>query len=267
MRKAKAMMVLVLTLTLLTAVTATAGPVLDRIVQKGELVVGTSGNQPPLTAKTKEGKIIGVDADLSRVMAAAMGVELKFEVMPFAELLPALETGKIDMILSGMTITPERNMRVAFAGPYYITGKGILTKSDTVASFQDPTQINTPDFILVALKGSTSQMFVQKIFPKAKLMTTETLDEAIDILIKDKAHALVADYPTCAVAAFRHSGKGLAVGKARFTFEPLGIALSENDLLLVNLVQNILGMLKGTGDLDKLIERWFEDSSWMKELP
>ena len=77
MKKVQFIAVLILILTLLTAVAATAGAGLDRILKRGELVVGTSGDQPPLTVKTKDGKIIGLDADLSMIMAEAMGVKLR----------------------------------------------------------------------------------------------------------------------------------------------------------------------------------------------
>ncbi|UCG11071.1 MAG: transporter substrate-binding domain-containing protein [Deltaproteobacteria bacterium] len=246
MRRARVIMVLVLALTLLSPVTAPAGPVLDRILKRGELVVGTSANQPPLTAKNKQGEVIGLDADLATLIATAMGVKPRFETMPFAELLPALEAGRVDIILSGMTVTPKRNMRAAFVGPYYITGKGILTKDQTVASFKNPAQINSAEFTLVALNGSTSQMFVEKLLLKARLITTATVDEAVGQLIDGKVDALVADFPTFALAAFRHLDKGLAVGAARFTFEPIGIGLPANDPLLVKLVQNFLSLLTGT---------------------
>lgn len=250
-----------------TSVTQPTAPVLDRIVQRGELVVGTSGEQPPLTVKNKGGKIIGLDADLARYMANAMEVGLRFEVMPFPELFPALEAGKVDMILSGMTMTPKRNLKVAFVGPYYISGKGILTKIQTVASLKEPSGMNRPDFTLAALKGSTSQLFAEKLIPRAKLVTPNSLDEAVDLVMQGKVDALVADYPVCAVSAFRHQGKGLAAGEVRFTVEPLGIALPANDPLLINWVENFLNAVKGTGGLAKLEERWFKDGSWVKELP
>lgn len=250
-----------------TGVSQRAAPILDRIVERGELVVGTSGEQPPLTVKNKGGKIIGLDADLARYMADAMEVGLRFEVMPFPELLSALEAGKVDMILSGMTMTPKRNLKVAFVGPYYISGKGILTKIQTVASLKEPSGMNRPDFNLAALKGSTSQLFAEKLIPRAKLVTPNSLDEAVDLVIQGKVDALVADYPVCAVSAFRYRGKGLAAGEVRFTVEPLGIALPANDPLLVNWVQNFLKTLEGTGGLLKLEERWFKDGSWVKELP
>ena len=79
-----------------------ASPVIDRIQQRGQLVVGMTGNMPPLNMTTKEGELIGYEVDLARAMAGAMGVKAKFEVMPFAELLPALQSGKIDLILSNI---------------------------------------------------------------------------------------------------------------------------------------------------------------------
>ena len=275
MKRKGVIMLLVLALALFSAcaqmtttgVSKPTAPVLDRILQRGELVVGTSGEQPPLTVKNKAGKIIGLDADLARYMANAMDVKLRFEVMPFPELLPALEAGKVDMILSGMTITPMRNLKVAFVGPYYISGKGILTKIETVASLKEASGMNTPDFTLAALKGSTSKLFAEKAIPRAKLVTPNSMDEAVELVIQGKVDALVADYPVCAVSAFRHRGKGLAAGEVRFTIEPLGIALPANDPLLVNWVENFLRTVQGTGGLAQLEQRWFKDGSWVKELP
>jgi len=100
---------MIIGLTFLFTSNALAGPVIDRILKKKELVVGISGNQPPFSATSREGELIGLDAELAELIADAMGVKIKFEVMPFSELLSSLETGKVEMVLSGMTITPERN--------------------------------------------------------------------------------------------------------------------------------------------------------------
>jgi polar amino acid transport system substrate-binding protein len=267
MKKARVTVALVLAFTFLFVVSAVAGPVLDSILERGELRVGTSANQPPLTAKTKDGKIIGLDADLSRAMAAAMGVKPRIEAMPFSQLLTALEEGRIDMILSGMTMTPQRNLKVVFVGPYYISGKGILTKIQTLAAMQEARDMNKPDFTLAALKGSTSQIFVENLIPNAKLLVTDTLDEAMELIFQNKADALIADYPYCAVMAFRHQDKGLTAGQARLTFEPLGIALPANDPHLVNWVENFLALVRGSGELERLAKHWFSAGPWVQELP
>lgn len=275
MRKARVIMGLVLAVALLSAcvhmtetrVNVSASPVIDRIPQKGELVVGTDGNMPPLSMTTKEGEIIGLEADLARYMAKSMGVTLRFEVMPFSELLPALEAGKVDMILSGVTITPERNLKVAFVGPYFISGQAFLTKSKTIARVKDASDIDSPDTTLAAVKGTTSQILVEEELPKAKLVTTEDYDEAVDLVIQDKVDALIADYPICLIYPLRRPDEGLVAVIAPLTYEPIGIALPPNDPLLVNWVENVLNMLKGSGELKALQKYWFKDASWLEQLP
>jgi polar amino acid transport system substrate-binding protein len=253
-------------LVLMLVTTSPAGTALKHILKKGELVVGIAGSQPPLNATTKTGEIIGLDADIAKLIAMNLGVKLKFAAMPFPELLPALEAGKVDMILSSMTMTPARNRKVAFIGPYFVSGKGILTNNQTAAGLNSAEGLNNPELTLAALKDSTSQMFVEKAAPKAKLVKIKSYDKAIELLSKGKINALIADYPYCAFTAFRYRDKGLIAGQAQLTFEPLGIAVPE-DTLLINLLQNFLATLNGTGQLKKLNERWLKDGSWIKELP
>jgi len=77
---------------------------------------------------------------------------------------------------------------------------------------------------------------------------------------------VVADYPFCALTAFRYKDKGLTAGDVRLTFEPLGIAMPE-DTLLINWMENFLMMIEGNGVLDALKNHWFNEEVWMKELP
>ena len=148
---------------------------LARIMQKGELIVGTTGNMPPLNMTTKDGDVIGFEIDIVRMMAEALGTELKIKTMSFHELLPALELNNVDMVISGMTITPARNLRFAFAGPYFSSGKAFLAKSETIANISDATEINSQSTRVAALKGSTSQDFIKVVMPKAQLFATDTL--------------------------------------------------------------------------------------------
>ncbi len=265
MRKTIFIAALVSLLVLSFVVSASAGDILDRILKNGELVVGTTGTQPPLNATTKDGKIIGLDADIARLIAGGMGVKVRFKTMPFAELLPALHADKVDMILSSMTMTPKRNLKVAFIGPYYISGKGMLTKTQTIATLQAAESLNDPKFKIAALKASTSQAFVEGTAPQAKLVSAKSYDEALGFLIEDKIDVLIADYPFCAFTAFRYQEKGLVAGQSRLTFEPLGIAVKE-DTLLINWLNNYMKMLDGSGQLRKMNDRWFKSSSWIKDL-
>ena len=116
-----------------------------------------------------------------------MEVKLTVKPMNFNDLLPALEAGQVDMVLSGMTMTPGRNLKVAFVGPYFASGKSILAKMVNVGSIDEIAKMNNPDKVLVALKGSTSQMFVEKVIPKAKLVLADDYDQAVTMVRNDKA--------------------------------------------------------------------------------
>ncbi|HUL21379.1 MAG TPA: transporter substrate-binding domain-containing protein [Thermodesulfobacteriota bacterium] len=246
---------------------AKVSPVLDRIMAKKELIVGTAASMPPLNMTTKEGEIIGAEIDLARAFASAMEVKLTLSRMPFNELLPALEKGQVDMILSGMTMTPQRNLKVAFVGPYFASGKSILTKKKNVESVDEIAKMNQPDKVLVALKGSTSQLFVEKLIPKAKLVLADNYDQAVANVRNDQAVAMVADYPICMLSVYRYPDAGFITLGKPISYEPVGVALPANDPLLINWVQNSLNFLDKSGELEALMSRWFKDTSWLSRLP
>jgi polar amino acid transport system substrate-binding protein len=246
---------------------ASASPVIDRIVQRGELVVGMAGNMPPLNMTTKEGELIGYEVDLARAMAKAMGVKAKLAVIPFAELLPALQSGKIDLILSNMTITPGRNLKVAFVGPYFTSGKAFMTKIKTIAKADEPGDIDAKNTKLVVLKGSTSQAFVEEAIPDATLVTARDYDEAVKMVLEDKVHAMVADYPICVVSVFRYPDQGLLSVVTSLTYEPIGVGVPAGDPLLVNWVENFMGIAEEIGLLQELKEKWLLRADWLHRLP
>ena len=102
--------------------------------------------------------------------------------------------------------------------------------------------------------------------PKAKLIPTASYGEAIDLLSKQKVDVVVADFPFCALTAYRYQEKGLMAGKAPLTYEPLGIAMTE-DPLLANWVQNFIMLLNGNGLLEQMQSKWLIGGEWVDELP
>ena len=277
MKKVAITILLLVTLAFLSACAHTAGKpaakapasALAGILERGELVVGTAGSMPPLNMTTKSGEVKGFEIDLATYMAEGMGVQLRLEVMPFYELLDALESGAVDMVLSGMTMTPERNQKVAFVGPYFVTGKSFLTKTQRLLNIKDPGEINHPDTTLVALRGSTSQLFVQIVLHRARLVTAKDYDEGVNMVIQGTADALVADFPVCAVSVFRYLPKdeALACLMTPLTYEPIGVAMPASDPHLINWVENLLNTLKGNGEMKELRDKWFRSTGWLSELP
>lgn len=240
---------------------------LSRIIKDKELRVGTSGKQPPFSVKAKNGKLIGYEVELAGILASAMKVKLTFVEKPFSELLPALEKGEIDVIMSGMTITPERNLKVAFAGPYIVSGKSVLAKAKRIEQLDEMIEINRPVIRVVALKGTTSQTFVENVIPNVQLTTVADYEAAVQMVLDDKADIMIADYPICVLSILRHPDAGLATIDEPLTIEPIGIALPPNDFLMHNMIRNYLNALSMVGVLQELEQKWFEDGAWLIQLP
>lgn len=246
---------------------AQGSAILGRIVKDKTLRVGLSGSQPPLNFKSKGGELMGLEVDLARGLATTMGVEVKFVQKPFGDLLDAVAKGDVDLVMSGMSITPERNMRVAFVGPYHISGKSILTKSSTLAAAQDAEDIDATQLKVSALRGSTSEKFVDAVLPEAELLATDTYAEAVKAVVDDKVQAMVADLEACVLAVLLNPRANLTMSQRPLTIEPIGIAVAPGDPLLVNFLENTLGALETSGLLEALRGRWLDNGDWVEELP
>lgn len=237
---------------------------LKKISERGELRVGMTANQPPFTMKAKDGSVIGYEADLANMLAMSMGVKLTIVETPFPELLNSLENGDVDVVMSGMTMTMERNMRVAFIGPYLLSGKSILTKSPALSETDEADDLNEESIKLVTLKGSTSEDYVKSEIPEAELLLMDSYDEAIQALEDGTATIMVADYPICAYTALIHPEKGLITINEPLTIEPIGMALPADDAHFHNMINNYMNGLTLLGVLDILEIKWFESSEWVE---
>ena len=244
-----------------------SGSRLQRILAAGQLRVGTSADLPPLGMRDKSGGLIGLEIDLVRKLGQAMDLEVQFVEKPFAELLPALERNEVDMVVAGLTITPERNARVAFAGPYFISGASILSMSQELTEAEDLAGLDRPERTFVALESSTNAAFVRKNMPRARLVTVSTNDAGVKMVLSKEADALIADLQVCTLAQWRNPDAGLQARLDPLTTEPLGIALPPDDPLLLNLVTNYLNTLENTGELAQLKARWLSNGQWVAELP
>jgi polar amino acid transport system substrate-binding protein len=247
--------------------TAQAGETLQRVLDFKTLNVGMSADQPPMTARNRNGGLMGYDVDLARAMANAMRVQLEIKVMPFSELIAALEKDEIDMIISNMSITPERAEQVTFLGPYMMAGKSILTRNSILAQAQESGAFNREDLKLVAIENSTSAVFISEAAPQAQLLTVEQNEAGVEMVIKGEADAMIADMAVAKLAVLRHPNAGLATLKEPLTLEPVGIAVSKDDPQFQNLVDNYLDAYGKTGLLAGLRKKWFEDGSWVGALP
>ncbi|WP_170252758.1 transporter substrate-binding domain-containing protein [Colwellia echini] len=240
--------------------------VLAEIINSGILKVAMSGDQPPYNMKDRKKSLMGFDVDLARAFASAMHVELEIVEVPFGDLLPTLNSGKADMIISGMAITANRSQQATFVGPYNVSGKSMLSTREVMERVTKDGFDNANTRI-IALENSTSQIFVKENIPQATLSTISNYEDGVEMLLKGKADILVADMAICKLSVLRNPGNGLVTSKQPLSIEPIGIALPTNNPKLENFVRNYLNTYENMGMIDALQKKWFENSSWIVALP
>jgi len=239
---------------------------LEKILQRGELRVGFESGYVPFEMTNKKGKFIGFDMDYARRLAKVMGVKFVPVNTAWDGIIPALMTDKFDIIMGGMTITQERNLKINFVDPYIVIGQTILINKKlegTVKSYKD---LNDPKYILVSRLGTTGEQAIKKYIPKATYKSFEAEGEAGLEVINGKADALVYDLPFCGFL-YGSQGKGKTVFLSKpFTYEPLAWAIKKGDPDFLNFLSNFLRQSRGDGFYDKLYDKWIIGSDWKKEL-
>ncbi len=238
----------------------------EKILQRGELRVGFESGYVPFEMTDKKGNFIGFDMDFGRRLAKSMGVKFVPVNTAWDGIIPALMTDKFDIIMGGMTITQERNLKVLFADPYIVVGQSILLNKKhegKVLSFKD---LNDPKFILTSRMGTTGEQAIKKYIPKATYKGFESEAEAGLEVINGKADALVYDLPFCGFL-YGSQGRGKTIFlNEPFTYEPLAWAINKGDPDFLNYLNNFLRQSKGDGFYEKVYDKWIIGSDWKKEL-
>ncbi len=238
----------------------------EQIIARGELRVGFESGYVPFCMTDKKGNFIGFEMDFGRRLAKAMGVKFVPVNTAWDGIIPALMTNKFDIIMGGMTITQERNLKVNFVEPFIVIGQAILLNKklkDKVISYK---YLNDPKYIVTSRMGTTGEEAIKKYMPKATYKGFEAEAEAGLEVINGKADALVYDLP---FIGFLYSSQGkdkTVMLKDPFTYEPLAWAINKGDPDFLNYLNNFLRQAKGDGFYDQLYKKWITGSKWKKEL-
>lgn len=257
--------ILVLLLSVIASITINAQNSIQSILDRGTLLVGLSGSQPPFSMQKANGELIGFEIELATQLAEELEVGIEFVQLPFDNLMDALLNNKVDIVMSGMTMTPLRNSKVAFVGPYIVSGKSILSKSTIFTNRGNLVEINRKKVKIATMAGTTSEEYVRTQFPAAKVITVPNYDDAVDLILKGNADLMISDYAECVFASFKYQDKDLKVMQDLLVTEPIGMAVNP-DLLMINMLENFLKTMEETGDLEELETKWFRSGSWFAEL-
>ncbi|HKL27305.1 MAG TPA: transporter substrate-binding domain-containing protein [Desulfuromonadales bacterium] len=255
-----------LTLALATLATPAFAGALEEIQKRGSLRVGMEPGYMPFELTNKKGEIIGFDVDMAKRMAKAMDVELELVSTAWDGIIPALLTQKFDVIMSGMTLTQQRNMQINFADPYIVIGQTILIRKELAGKVENYQDLNDPQYTLGSKLGTTGEQATKRMIPRAEYISYETEQEGILELVNGKIDAFIYDLPYNA-AAFVQRGQGKLVHlDTPFTYEPLAWAVRKGDYDFINWLNNFLNQARNDGTYEKIYAKWFKDDAWMKEL-
>ena len=264
MKNAKKIMALLLALMMVAAFAgcgssangSAAGDSGDTVVYK----VGTEPTFPPFDTTDDSGNIIGFDMDLITAIGEDQGFSVEFENLQFDSLIPALQSGQIDIIAAGMNCEdPERQEQVDFSQSYYDSGLVVAVKADntTINSVDDLT----PDMKVAAQIGTTGADKADELASEGKIAEAVILngvDTAMMQLVNGDVEAVINDQPVTKSYISKQPDKIKIVGDV-MNAESYGMAVQKDNTELLDKINAGMDNLKANGKFDEIFAKWFEE--------
>jgi polar amino acid transport system substrate-binding protein len=202
---------------------------IDRIVKRGVLKVGLD-IFVPWSFKDKDGNLVGFEVDVATKLAEDMGVEVEFIPTEWSGIIPALLTGKFDVIIGGMGITTERALKVNYSIPYEYSGMDCVVSRAMLPGANSLEDLNKENIIIAVRMGGTPTNAAKKFTPKAQLHQFDSDEAVIQDVLNGNAHAAFSSSPKPAYWAVDYSDKVYRPLKGElFTKEPCAFVVPKGD--------------------------------------
>lgn len=223
------------------------------------LVVGMELQYPPFEMSEKDGTPSGVSVDLAKALGKYLGREVKIENIAWDGLIPSLKTGKVDLIISSMTITDERQKTIDFSIPYAQSNLAILTnKKSGVNSIED---LNQKGKVIAVKKGTTGHIYANTYLKNAELLVFDKENAAVLEVIQDKADGFLYDQLTIYKNWANHKNTTVALLKP-FQKKPeyWGVAIKKGNDELKEKVNAFIKQAKSDGTFDALSKKYLTEA-------
>ncbi|HKK00031.1 MAG TPA: transporter substrate-binding domain-containing protein [Desulfotignum sp.] len=239
---------------------------LESIVKAGKIRVGFESGYLPFEMTNTKGDYIGFDIDMGKQLARAMGVKYEPVNTAWDGIIPSLITNKFDILISGMTVTQERNLAVNFTDPYIVVGQAILLNKKHEGKVTSYKDLNDPKYVITSKLGTTGEQAVKRMIPRATYKSFEVETEAVMEVIQGNADATVYDLPLIEIMQAQHGeGKTIALTEP-FTYEPLAMAVRKGDPDFLNFLNNFIRQYKNDGRWQMAYDKWIKSDEWQKDL-
>ena len=231
----------------------------EQIAKRGVIKVGMDVFVP-WAMKDKKGELIGFEIDIAKKFAADMGVKIEFVPTKWSGIIPALITGKFDVLIGGMTITTQRNLKINFTRPYYFTEQGLMAHKKKAAGFK-VSDFNSPNVTIAARLGSTAAVAAKQQFPKAKLRLFDDEPAAVQELRNGNVHAMVSAQPLPSSMASEYPDTIMVYDEVMM-LEAIGIGVRKSDNDTLNLINNWIEINRNNGWIQGRYAYWFKSRDW-----
>ncbi|MDA3797480.1 MAG: ABC transporter substrate-binding protein [Kiritimatiellae bacterium] len=229
---------------------------LGRLNKEDTLRVGVDPNRNPVIYKVGN-KYSGFEAEFAKLLAAKVKKTLVFVPMNRSKLVTALEKGDIDIIMSGISMTEMRQLRINFTQPYMRIYQTSLFRRTDIRKYSSPQMILLSNDRMGVEKNSTGEMFVQQSFQPGTITTFSTLESGAKALMKNKIDILIGDLPLICRLGAVHEADGLIYMLSPFAQEYYAWAVAKDNPELLAQANELLTDLKQSKKLDKIITQYF----------
>ena len=243
------------------ALAADDGGMLAAVKKRGAMRVGFS-TFVPWAMQDKNGNFIGFEIDVATRLAKDLGVKAEFIPTKWAGIIPALLTGQFDIIIAGMSVTPERAEKVDFSMPYDYAGMDIVANKQKAAGFSSLDDFNKPEVILSARTGGSAKAAIEAHMPKATVRYFDEEAQALQEVLTGRAHAFISSAPQPAFQAAKHPDILFRPLPDTFTKEPIAFALRKGDAASLKELNAWIEKARQDGWLKDRKHYWFETTDW-----
>jgi polar amino acid transport system substrate-binding protein len=219
------------------------------------LRVGVQANSPPMIFK-QGGRMDGLEAELARGLASQMGKTVRFVELQWEELIPALLDKRIDIIMSGMSITQARKVRITFTEPYLRAGQIALVPGEDKSKYVNAYAIKLSNIRVGVEKGTTGDFLVQQEFKNAQIAPFDSPEGAAKALADGRINMFIHDAPVIWWLASVYESKGLTPAPAFLSREELAWGVRYDDAEMLKAANSFLSKWKNEGRLQSCIKRW-----------
>lgn len=233
----------------------------DKVLRSGVLRVGMD-TFLPWAVTGKDGKLVGFEIDVATRLAEDMGVKVEFVPTKWAGIIPALLTGKFDVIIGGMGITAQRALKVNFTLPYDYSGIAIVAHKKKAAGFHSLEDFNKEEVEIACKLGTTAVAAAKKYIPKARLRLFDDESQVYQELRNGNVHAVVGSAPRPAYEALQYPDTIFLPIAAPFTREPIGFAVRKGDFDTLTFFNNWITTVQMEGWLEERHQYWFGTRDW-----